>query len=327
MNPLKESKNKSKVSSSMNPSNEIAAKIRTILECAICFGMPFPNSIVKICINAHLVCSTCEQFSAESCHVCRHSGPRVRCRLLEDIIASLNTNSDRETCRYCFFNDTRDNIQLHEQLCPTRNSTCPLMSVPNSFTAECNFKNQPLDLVINHFKFCCDNKIVALPQSNQSIFHGFYTHMFLTIASNSLGKFSLNEHNVYENFINFRPIRMASPFFAKFSTHLILFKRIIREEAVFFFGIRMNLLDEFCGQLKFKVTFAKDEHVALNAIERIISPIPQYISVYDFYASANLFRLTHQEWSKLCSTQFFTFLVSKCYILDNWPKNFPKNWV
>ena len=298
-----------------------------ILECKICISTPFPKSPVKVCQNGHLLCSACEPQAGEQCHLCRHAGSRIRVNIIEEVIQLLGIENDPDLCRYCEMEGVKSHIRLHEAFCELKNVECPTVSIPTSLTSRCRLKNRPKPAVREHFKNCIKNKIFALPFSGQKKFVSYFSHLYLNVDGNRLGneQMGVNYSNFYTNFVNYQPIRIASPFFSHFLSHIVFFRRILNHQAVFYFGVKMQLLEEFCSEIKLKFCFAKDENFSSNVVEKVVSPISQYAKPLDFYLNPNLLRISANEAAALNSVHVFSFFYIEVQNFGELAKEFPEN--
>ena len=293
--------------------NILKDRIKQILECGICLNTPFPKTAIRICQNGHFLCSTCSQFSKKACHVCRNEGKKIRLQILEDVVEVLDLGNDADLCRYCEWKSDKNTLRIHEQICLYKAILCPLQAHPNPLS-NCEPERYPMGAIGQHFRHCCINKICALPFSNQSYFVSFFSHLYINVNDSTNGTLIINRSNFLEHITNFRPIRIMSPFLNYFLTHTVFFRRILNCEATYFFGIKMQLMEEFCSQIKFRISFSKNELFDQLVIQEDISPISQDSNPADFYVNPNLVKLT-QAQANLCNSMH-TFAFFSIEVLN-----------
>ena len=131
--------------------NMEAAKLRTYLECPICFLLP--RGKILSCANSHQICGSCfkklgeDAAGAKHCPQggCEYDMPPRRARGFEAMIE----NSDFEqNCRKpgCNVEMKKDLIEAHEQKCIFRKVPCPVTSCQNKVV----FKNIDLHIMLRH---------------------------------------------------------------------------------------------------------------------------------------------------------------------------------
>ena len=283
-------------------------RIKILIECGVCLSNPFTGSPIKVCQNGHVLCSSCDPQAGEDCPVCRSPGQRIRVQILEEIIRVICSPNDIDQCRYCQLKGLKSDVRYHEAICELQVISCPSRSVPISLNIVCGVKKEFSKATVrDHFKLCILNKIFPVPFLGQKKFVSYFSHLFLNIDSSRPDQVCVNYSNFYNNFVNYRSIRIVSPFFQHFLGHIVFFRRILNHQAVYYFGVKMQLLEEFCSEIKLKICFAKDENFTSNVVQRVVSPISQHVKAMDFYLNPNLFRINANEAAALNSVHVFAF--------------------
>ena len=299
--------------------------VRKLLECGVCMSNPFIGAPIYLCQLGHLICSSCQPQAGQYCPVCRNPGVRIRVQLLEKINQMVCSPNEIDQCRFCQLKGVKSDIRLHEGICELQVIYCPSKSVPIAVVTLCSLKEKFTRSVIrDHFKMCILNKIFPVPYSGQKKYVSYFSHLFLNIDASRPSPVHVNHSNFFNNFVNYRPIRIVSPFFQHFLGHIVFFRRILNHQAVFFFGVKMQLLEEFCSEIKLKICFAKDDCFTSNVIQKVVSPISQNVINMDFYLNPNLVRISANEAAALNSVHVFAFFYIEVQNFGSLARKYPE---
>ena len=146
-----------------------AAKLRSYLECPVCFLLP--RSSIFVCINGHKICESCfTKFEgvggAKTCPQggCIYNMPPRRARDAEAIIenSNLNLSCNRSGCNVEM---KKDELMVHEIKCDFRKVPCPCLRCEK----EIQFKTIDLHIRESHKNSNSLQERIFKPLMNETI--------------------------------------------------------------------------------------------------------------------------------------------------------------
>lgn len=305
---------------------ELTKNIKAILECAVCLGIPYADTVIRNCINAHVLCSTClPSLKEEECPVCRQRSIKYRNRIAEKIIIELNFEQEYDFCRYCVRPDTRENLKKHEVICNERQICCPLSIINGLVPRRCDkMKSQNVVEMQNHFRFCCPDKLYESVRPD--VFSDYYSHFLINtvIESDQTIRFATRHYTLFfEELFVFRPIRLVNRFFDFFMGHTYFYRCNRENVLTHYFGVCLSLSEELCNKIKIEISLSKNEHFAPPIVQRNVTPVSHSFRGINLFQNPNFIALTQNDIYRL--TSFHSFFYFKIEILSygNLPTLYP----